>query len=53
MGRSVGRRVYHGDDYYRLLQVTPSASEIEIKRAYKRLALKYHSDRNGGDRQAK
>lgn len=39
-------------DYYDILGVGPTASEEEIKRSYRRLALKYHPDRNPGDRQA-
>ncbi|MFQ5803493.1 MAG: DnaJ domain-containing protein [Candidatus Methylomirabilales bacterium] len=39
-------------DYYRLLGVPLEASAEEIKRAYRRLALQYHPDRNRGDRQA-
>lgn len=39
-------------DYYRILEVPPAASEDEIKRAYRRFALKHHPDRNPGDRSA-
>ena len=39
-------------DYYRLLDVARSAGESDIKKAYRRLAMKYHPDRNPGDKSA-
>ena len=39
-------------DYYEVLGLSKGASEDEIKRAYKKLARKYHPDMNPGDKEA-
>lgn len=39
-------------DYYEVLGVARNASEADVKKAFKRLAMKYHPDRNPGDTRA-
>jgi len=37
------------NDHYKTLNISPTASESEIKKQYRKLSLQYHPDKNGGD----
>ena len=41
----------HQKDYYKILGVSEEATADEIKKAFRKLAMKYHPDKEGGDKE--
>ena len=39
-------------DYYKILGIDKTASQDEIKKAFRKLSIKYHPDKNQGDKEA-
>jgi len=52
LGECPQRKIMSKRDYYEVLNLSRNASEAEIKQSYRRLAMKFHPDRNPGDQVA-
>lgn len=53
MGKASMMRSYKVFDPYEILEVNPLSTDKQIKKAYKKMSLKFHPDRNPGDPEAK
>ena len=48
-GRGPGKKEEPSEDYYQILGVPRDANEAQIKKSFKKLAIKYHPDKNKDD----
>ena len=44
--------IFAEDYYYRVLELNQDATEADIKKAFRRLSIKYHPDKNPGDQES-